>query len=375
MSSTACRSRFTHTCSMTLEDLPTPALVPLDWVSPTTANSLWECGYRVALSRDPALREWQRPTPFTAMGNAAHVLSERVTRGEFNGESGKGLEAALDSAWWEEIQRQADRLNASWGVPQRPPAEWPGYELARLRTVRRLARDVRQRRDRSMRDDVSVQTEVDMVDEEHHLIGRADRVEHAGDRTRVVDLKTGLAQGEPTQQQRRQLLLYAWLVKATTGRWPSAVVLEIATGHQFAEPVVRAEVESLLAALNGLIAGYNAAMASGHQAVEALAAADAQTCRRCPFRIVCRPFWSNLTTSWDPPQRAMLGTIEASGQAANGFHASVLADSPIDQRETTWHVAGLPSSPAGKRFAVIDARGGPADRELQSRQSSVWRSW
>lgn len=361
---------------MTLEDLPTPAHMPLDWVSPTTANSLWECGYRVALSRDPALKEWQRPTPFTAMGNAAHVLSQRVTRGEFNGESGEGLEAALDSAWWEEIQTQADRLNASGGVPQRPPAEWPGYELARLRAVKRLARDVRQRRDRSTWDDVSVRPEADMVDEERHLIGRADRVEHSGDQTRIVDLKTGLSQGEPTQQQRRQLLLYAWLVKATTGSWPSTVVLEIATGHQYAEAVDRAEVESVLAALSGLIARYNAAVATGRpKDVEALASADAQTCHRCPFRIVCRPFWSSLTTSWDPPQRAVLGTIEAPGQAANGFHADVFADSPVDQRGTTWRVAGLSSSPAGGRLAIIDARGGPADRHLQSRESSVWRSW
>jgi hypothetical protein len=170
-------------------------------------------------------------------------------------------------------------------------------------------------------------------------------------------------------------LLYAWLVKATSGTWPSEVVLEDASGHEYAEPVDRAEVESVLVALDELIARYNGAVAAGPQAVEALAAAEAKTCAHCSFRIVCRPFWGSLTTTWDPPQGAVLGTIEASGQAVTGFHASIIADSPVDQRGTSCQVTGLPSSPAGTRFAIIDARPGPADHELRARRLSVSHSW
>lgn len=51
-----------------------------------------------------------------------------MTRGEFNGESDDSLEADLDRAWSEEIQTQVDRLNASWGVPQRGPRMGPATD-------------------------------------------------------------------------------------------------------------------------------------------------------------------------------------------------------------------------------------------------------
>ena len=65
------------------------------------------------------------------------------------------------------------------------------------------------------------------------FVGRADRIERVGSATRVVDLKSGMHQGEPNEGQLRQLLLYAVLVHRTTGSWPAEIAIENASGEQF----------------------------------------------------------------------------------------------------------------------------------------------
>ena len=90
----------------------------------------------------------------------------------------------------------------------------------------------------------STGVEIELRDARSGLSGRADRIEQDGRATRVVDLKTGLHQAEPTPAQRRQLLLYAILVQRTTGQWPSSIAVEDASGNRYDQPLDPDEAET-----------------------------------------------------------------------------------------------------------------------------------
>ena len=55
---------------------------PILEFSPTLVNMLASCPYRVALRAAGLVKE--RPSPFTAIGNVAHKLNERVWQGDFD---------------------------------------------------------------------------------------------------------------------------------------------------------------------------------------------------------------------------------------------------------------------------------------------------
>ena len=95
--------------------------------------------------------------------------------------------------------------------------------------------------------------ELDLEDPESRLYGHADRIERSGDRTRIVDLKSGLHQGDPTADQHRQLLLYAVLAQRSTGEWPSEIAIEDASGAQTAIELDATAAENALAEVVGAV--------------------------------------------------------------------------------------------------------------------------
>ena len=68
---------------MTVQPLALTRPAPLDWISPTQANALLACAYRVVLTALDAVE--RRPTPFTAIGLTAHRVHELVATGAFAG--------------------------------------------------------------------------------------------------------------------------------------------------------------------------------------------------------------------------------------------------------------------------------------------------
>jgi RecB family exonuclease len=264
--------------------------------SPSTVNALASCPLRVGLLR--AGRAGSRPNPFTALGNVAHAMHEMGWKGAFQDIPQSEIDSALVLAWDRLCAEQYAKLKAvALGneAPPEPP-DWPGFELTRARTLRRI---------KALSGPTPaavgsgwVKSELSLHDDSSGLEGRIDRLQRRDGELRIIDLKSGVWQDEVSPEQRRQLLLYAALVHASLGEWADVLVIETAAGRETRIDVDRREVLSAVVEARGLVHDFNRAAESGWAELEKLAQPSDDTCRRCPARLPCEPYWMALTSDW-----------------------------------------------------------------------------
>jgi len=180
-------------------DLPVAQPAKVTSLSPTAANDLLACPYRLAWRLDPRFKSLRRPSPWSSLGVVAHAVTEDVAKGLLGDATCLEEARALVETSWSKHEAEAQaQLGARWtpSLPP-PPAEWPGYHLVRARTIRRALREFGSTRSAGASASAPiVETSFEATD--IGLSGRPDRVEGApGDRC-VVDLKTGLSQEGPT---------------------------------------------------------------------------------------------------------------------------------------------------------------------------------
>jgi hypothetical protein len=268
---------------------------------------------------------------------------------------------------WDHLEQDAWKRAADAVAPSIPPpaGQWPGMALTRSRTIRRIAKQVRERATpheaRPVAFSLDRRAEVDLADPGGPLRGRVDRIERDRDGIVVVDIKTGLAQQEISPEQRRQLLLYAALVKRSMGEWPREAVIESAAGERTGMPVVPDEADTAASEAVALLDNYNAHVESGGQATE-MAKPAMDTCRYCGFRVACAPYWATINSSW-PFQGAVLGQSEASLGAESGFTVTITTEAPSDRLGAVTTAYRLPRRPPpGHTLAIVGATevGGPA---------------
>jgi RecB family exonuclease len=357
-------------------DFPTPHPSEITEISPSLANQLLSCPLRVAFSRDPDHKGWRRPSTYTALGNVAHALTEAAFKRRNWSRDPVAAKAELSQFWDAQVADEAAKLARAWAPASPPPPdEWPGYSMTRARTVRRAVKQVMQPSGQQAaaapRSPVAG-IEIELRDEETGLFGRADRIESDGSSTRVVDLKTGLRQDAPTEEQRRQLMLYAVLVHRKSGVWPSAIAVEDATGVQYREHLDPAEATLALGEVLAAVAAFNAA--AQEMDFVATATPDADRCRWCAYRVVCGPYWSALKPEWG--HRAVLGSVTASGTSEEGTYVALTTESPTGRSGKTVHVAGIAGTPLRTRkVAVVDWAGPSEVDEIRARWSTNLRAW
>jgi hypothetical protein len=363
--------RSTSSSPMTI-DFPKPRPRALTKVSPTLANDLLACALRVAWRLDDRFDGLRRPTPWSELGVVAHGVVEDVGRGLLASSTTVGeAKRALEAAWEGRLQEAQANLQDAWApASPPPPPEWPGFHLVRVRTIRRALRlfEVPQRE----RPVVGATIEKTFEDSETRLFGRPDRVEWDGTAHTVVDLKTGLRQGGATDAQRRQLLLYAHLVGVETGTTPSRVAIEDPSGRRWEEPITR---ESVSAAVNEVLAAkskFESASREGRW--DQIAQPSAETCRRCPYRVVCRHYWMSLELGWG--HGSVAGTVTGSRHSKAGSIAEVSAESPRDASGDGWVVSATPTAALAEGdVAIVDAELTGSDRILRWRWSTLARSF
>jgi RecB family exonuclease len=361
---------------MDQSDFPAPEPTPIEKVSPSLANQLLACGLRVAFTRDPSNRSLRRPSTFSVLGEVAHAITELAYKGgDFDGDE-PAARAWLEQEWEQESDRAAAKLAAAWAPATPPPAvEWPGYNLTRARTIRRGVRLLASRRGvrEALEPVPGTGIELDLEDPESRLHGRADRIERNGNRTRIVDLKSGLHQGDPTADQRRQLLLYAVLAQGTTGEWPSEIAIEDASGAQTAIELDPSEAANALAEVQAAVSSFNEDV--GSVDFRTKAAPNPDRCRWCAFRVVCGPYWHELRTDWE--HRSVFGHIEEAGSSNSGGFARVLVASPGNLAGRSVHVSSLAESVNAEatHLAIVDVAGSVASEDVRARWSSLWRAW
>jgi hypothetical protein len=207
-------------------------------------------------------------------------------------------------------------------------------------------------------------------DQETGLYGRPDRVEGPSSARRVVDLKTGLTQAEPTESQLRQLLLYAYLV-TTTGDTVASVAIEDASGRRWEQPVQPGQLEATAEEAQARRAEFAAAMAASDPSASATPAAD--ICRWCAYRLVCQPYWQHLELGW--LHGSVAGQVEDVRRTRAGQEMTVTVVSPTDAQNQSWLISGTPEDIAivGQRLALVDAEASGANGHLRWRWSSMVR--
>lgn len=274
------------------------------WITPTLLASYTRCPARAGFERDPAFTSLRRTGLRAALGQVAHAVLERRSDG-----------MAFQPVWDEETHKVQEKLATEWAPAVPPsPSNWPGWAL----TLTRVAVDwpgptgtpsdpspsrsslpaagpqpaawLREREPGPL-----PWRERWLHDTHTGLAGKPDLVERKGGELRVIDFKTGLAQGEATEAQREQLLFYAGVVMSLLGELPSVAAIQDASGDLHSVPVTIDEVDAVRNRAQAALAELHDA-AAGKSTLAARPSED--SCSICPFRIVCADFLNEYSAAW-----------------------------------------------------------------------------
>jgi hypothetical protein len=138
--------------------------------------------------------------------------------------------------------------------------------------------------------------EKEIKDPKTGLLGTPDWVQQDGGTTRLLDFKTGLRQSTPTDEQRRQLLLYAHLVRVKIGKLPDVCAVVDGAGVEHPVDVNEVDVNETLSFAVAAVADYNRHAANN--ALDELAKPSDTACRWCPFRPVCLRYFEARQPDW-----------------------------------------------------------------------------
>jgi CRISPR/Cas system-associated exonuclease Cas4 (RecB family) len=293
---------------------PAPAPRNLASLSPTMLNLLLQCGLRAAFEQDDSFRRWRRLTPRSAVGIVAHRLMADAYSGYFADQDKQRRTALLEDRWNVLIQKQAALMRAAWAPAEPPePRNWPGYAIVKVRMIRRLA-GVRNQQRISAGAGLGATApagaampnlpliEHRMEDQATGIYGTPDRVERIAGRLRVIDLKSGLHQQDVTDDQRRQLLLYAHLVEVTFGQPPDDLVIADISGRETYVPFDASDRVEAVRVAQQTREAWNSVVSSRRP--YSLATPGQNACRWCPFRVTCRPSWETSEPEWELPAAA-----------------------------------------------------------------------
>lgn len=268
----------------------------IESISPSSAEVLRLCPLRLRYGRGGAGRFGAGP--FARLGNASHVLLARAGRGEFAHLKGEALEAAFAAAWDEAIAHEQAAMQRTGEARFGSLARWRTYEITRART--RLAVEA------LLKPAPGEQTvsEQELNAFGGRLRGRPDRIT-LGPHSSVEDFKTGAiyeldeAAEEPRLREsyRRQLLLYAVLVRHAYGRWPNTARVIALTGAVEEFGIEPADALAVAEESLQLLDNYNAAVAR-HSPPEAMAQPSGLACSTCSYQHQCDPHWSYATAAW-----------------------------------------------------------------------------
>lgn len=353
-----------------------PASTPITTFSPSEINDLVACPLRVAFGRDPASARLKRPGVGAILGTVAHAVFEELGRRSRWPDDPSERRAAIEAIWDEREEAGRAKLAAAWS-PVVPPApeSWPGYQLKRVRTVRRALK----RLDRATElppDEperaTPMLTDDRLEDRASGLVGYPDLVREESGLLTVVDFKTGLAQGEPTEGQRRQLLLYAVLVQRWCGRWPDRLEVEDLTGDRWPVDYTPLAAEVALREAEDAVTSLNSAIEQG--AVATLACPEPETCRWCPYRTRCGPYWDALKLEWE--HRSVRGTIVTAVSDGELANVAVRIESPRDAMGEVVRIGGLrgveTAPDEGAVMSLVDLVGSVEDGNLRAVWSTMF---
>lgn len=318
----------------------TPYPRVLAFITPTQLIDGEACLWRLGFSLDPRTADLNRSGPAAALGRAAHEVMSRL-----------GDPLGFETVWKQAISRAADSLKAQWAPAKPPLAEnWPGWSLTQVRLRKLWERNpsppegTRYRTNENRATQGSAPVPLPWVERwlRHStmpLAGRPDLVMRAEGELCVVDLKTGLAQSEPSLAQRSQLLFYCELVRSALGELPTAAAVESTREQRFPISVTDEEVQAVVDQAITMLKTLNSACESG--LTETLASPSESNCGWCHFRPVCRPFFRAYDQSW-PIAHALLFRVDYASSGIHGYEVEATVVLPHWRAGERVHAVGLP---------------------------------
>jgi hypothetical protein len=306
--------------------MPLPGIQALERLTPSLAAELTTCALRVAYRADPTWRRLQRPSPQSLLGTIAHDLMALATAGALRCSDGEGAGSCVERAWAQRITTAYERLQAAYPHgPVPPPDRWPGYQLTRLRLMRRLLPMARPSLGEARHGEAGREPaapplcEVSLRGGTLKLEGRIDRVERAGGELTIVDIKTGASVADTiSDRHRQQLLLYCVLWASVHGEWPTQAAIETLGGRRMSIHVEPREAEECAAAAAAELEAFNRRASEGADP-KALATPGREQCRFCDYREACPVMLRAFDPAWDWPCPPLLGRVIglAAGRAEN----------------------------------------------------------
>lgn len=272
-------------------------LTGISAVSPSLSEVLRLCLLRAGLGRTKGTDQFDLGNPKAWLGTAYHEVLAAA------GQQGEAADAA---AVWERViderhqRAQHHPLDSRFGTPER----WPGYHLIRAMALLRAAGVVK---DAQASAGAAGSSDADSSSSGHErwlsaaggrIVGRPDVLR--GDA--VIDYKTGDVfedgENEPVKASYvRQLQLYAFLVKETTGSWPRRGVLLPMEGAPVEVSLDPATCKQIAQEALDRLEKYNEVISAGGEASR-LASPSPSSCRWCAYQLICPAFWRAASEEW-----------------------------------------------------------------------------
>jgi PD-(D/E)XK nuclease superfamily len=264
-------------------------IAPISATSPTLAEDMRLCGLRAALSARAIADRWVLHDPRVWLGIAFHRLVERVRRGL--------RQEDLISAWDEVIERLVKTardhpLDRRYAAPE----EWPGYQLARIRSMRSAGEMM----DRAKSAGGKRPSQARTLSVEHRLSARSGELVGRPDEftsTRVTDYKLSLPlDGSPVRnaviaRYKRQLQIYAAIIAEAKGEWVREGVIKSGSGQSLSFELIPAVCDREADAAVALLHDWRRKFEAGPLGI---ANPGPEQCGECQFQSMCPAFWELL---------------------------------------------------------------------------------
>jgi hypothetical protein len=336
------------------------------------------CPLRAGIARGTGSSAYVLGNPKAWLGTAYHEVLEKIA----SAVSGDDVDTAAKQLWDHAIAAQHQRnlahpLDRRFGSPE----TWPGYHLARASALLSAHELV------AVGGTGSSATESGDGDtiREHRfaafggkLVGKPDMIRLQ----EVIDYKSGAILEHDASSQSdvvksayvRQLRIYGFLVKEVLGWWPARGVVLPFAGAGVEVPLEPGECEREATEAVALLDNYNAKVTAGAMP-DHLADPSPSTCKWCPFKLVCAPFWSAVDPCWSGQLdgAAVEGVLREPPHAIHGGAAISLSIDLQNGSEELGHVAVAPLNPsihpvaaavtAGDRVRLVGLRARP-DKSL-----------
>lgn len=312
--------------------VPRCPLKEVNWLSPTSYSLMRECFLKGSWTATNAERLLPLH-PGAIIGSLIHKMHELASKGAIKSEED------FERAWQNEKHIVEEKLLCFKFESHLVPIDDHVRDLGEKKYLCWL--NLKQMIDRREPPDMggclesgyhhTLVEEAIKVDE-YHVRGRADIVKWGPDGVEIVDIKSGIIFEDAGNEHKLksgiqdQLKIYAGLFFIKHGVWPSRLVVSSRSGELFDVAFSISECIDLLRKADCMRHSVNSVIQSlklhEMEKVWLLARPEPATCKYCPYRPACGPYWNKRTQfpslAWPVDVKGKIGSISttATGRVA-----------------------------------------------------------